>query len=224
MRTKALLCAAGFIAAAATSMAQSNVYSLNVVGYINIPYTNGFQMVANQLHSDSTGTNNTVGGVFGTNLPALTRVYGFSTSSGYGTATLLANGTWSGGQPTVNQSLSAGRGVWLQIPGASGTGGSVTTVGEVRQGSTSVPIVPGFQIASAVPPISVGISTGLGYPAANLDRVYQYVNPTGYLPTRTYLSGTGTWNPVQPTPAVGEAFWIQRAGGATNWVQTYSVP
>jgi hypothetical protein len=208
-------------------MAQSNVYSLNVVGYINVPYTNGFQMVANQLHSDSTGTNNTVTGVFGTNLPALSQVYGFSTVSGYGTATLLVNGTWSGGQPTVNNSLKAGGGVWLKIPGTTGTSGNVTEVGEVHQGTTAVPIATGFQIASLVPPLSTTIKTAMGYPAGNLDRVYQFSNPTGYLPTRTYLSaGAGSWTPTEPTPAVGEAFWIQRAAanGATTWNQTYNVP
>jgi len=154
MRTKALLCAAGFLAAAAaTSMAQSNVYSLNVVGYINVPWTNGFQMVANQLHSDSTGTNNTVGGVFSTNLPNLSRVYGFDPVSGYGTATFSSGtGNWVGGQPTVNRALSAGGGVWLQIPGTTGNSGNVTEVGEVHQGTTALAVVNGFQIMSLVPP------------------------------------------------------------------------
>jgi len=199
---------------------------LNVVGYVNVPYTNGFQMVANQLHSDSTGTNNTVGGVFSTNVPTLSQVLGFSTVSGYGTATLLANGTWSGGQPTVNNALSAGGGVWLKIPGTSGTSGNVTEVGEVHQGSTSLPVVAGFQIMSLVPPLSTTIKTAMGYPAGNLDRVYQYKNPTGYLPTKTYLSGSSSWTPSEPTPGVGEAFWVQRAAanGATTWTQTYSVP
>src|SRR5882672_6022591 len=76
MRTKALLCAAGMLAAgAATCMAQGNVYSLNVVGYINVSYTNKFQMVANQLDLDGSGTNNTVQTVFGTNVPSLSTVY-----------------------------------------------------------------------------------------------------------------------------------------------------
>ena len=39
-------------------MAQ-NVYSLNVVGYINIPLVEGFNLVANQLDFDGTGLNNT---------------------------------------------------------------------------------------------------------------------------------------------------------------------
>ena len=217
-------------AGVASSLAQSNVYSLNVVGYANVPYTNGFQMIANQLHSDSTGTNNTIQGVFGTNgWPNLTKVYGFNPASGFGIATFGAgSGTWVGGQPTVNTALSAGGGVWLQIPGASGTSGNVTEVGEVHQGTTSLPVVAGFQIMSLVPPISTPIKTGLvtpGYPAGNLDKVYTFVNPSGFT-IHTYASGSGTWTGGEPTPKVGEAFWVQRtaANGATTWVQTYNVP
>jgi len=230
MRTKALLCAAGLLAAGvASSLAQSNVYSLNVVGYANVPYTNGFQMVANQLHSDSTGTNNTVLTVFGTNLPNSTKVYGYNPSTGYGIATYASSSqVWIGGQPTVNNALSAGGGVWLQIPGTTGTSGNVTEVGEVHQGTTSLPVATGFQIMSLVPPISTPIKTGLvtpGFPAGNLDRAYTFVNPSGFT-IHTYLSGSGTWSGGEPLPKVGESFWIQRAAanGATTWVQTYNVP
>ena len=69
MRTKTILTAAALLAAGAlTSMAQSNVFSLNVVGYYNLSLTNGFQLVANQLDLDGTGVNNTLQSVFGTSL------------------------------------------------------------------------------------------------------------------------------------------------------------
>jgi hypothetical protein len=178
------------------------------------------------LHSDSTATNNTVGGVFGTNLPNLSKVYGFNPASGFGTATFSAStGNWIGGQPTVNNALSAGGGVWLQIPGTTGTSGNVTEVGEVHQGTTSLGVVAGFQIMSIVPPLQTTIKTAMGYPAGNLDKVYQYANPAGFT-THTYAASTGNWTAGEPTPKVGESFWVQRAAanGATTWVQTYSVP
>src|SRR5438876_5727643 len=65
MRTKALLCAAGILAAgAATSMAQ-NVYSLNVVGYVTktVPQAGKYVLLANPL----TTANNTIGGLIDTN-------------------------------------------------------------------------------------------------------------------------------------------------------------
>src|SRR6266403_950334 len=126
MRTKALLCAAGLLAAGAfTAMAQSNVYSLNVVGYVNVSLTNGFTLLANQLDLDGNLTNNTVVGIFSTNFPTLTQVITFNPSSGgYATATFLANGTWSGGgagNAAVNVGLRPGAGVWVHIPDPTGT-------------------------------------------------------------------------------------------------------
>src|ERR1044071_5172553 len=94
MRTKALICAAGLLAASAvSSMAQGSVYSLNVVGYINVTLTNGFNLIANQLDLNGTlnFTNNTVTAVLGTNLPANSKAYAYDTSSGYTISTF--NGT-----------------------------------------------------------------------------------------------------------------------------------
>src|SRR5207237_9294382 len=102
--------------------------------------------------------------------------------------------------------------VGQQIRGASGTSRDVTEVGELHQVTTSLAVVAGFQIMSLVPPISTPIKTGLvtpGYPAGNLDKVYQFVNPSGFI-THTFASGTGTWTAGEPTPKVGEAFWVQR--------------
>jgi hypothetical protein len=62
MRTKALLCVASLAAGVTATMAQSNVYSTNVVGYyeLNIP-ANKYVLLANQLNT----TNNTIGEYFG---------------------------------------------------------------------------------------------------------------------------------------------------------------
>src|SRR5258707_15596446 len=51
MRTKTLFLTAAFSAAGmATSMAQT-VYSVNIVGYINLPIVHGLSLVANQLNA-----------------------------------------------------------------------------------------------------------------------------------------------------------------------------
>ena len=222
MRTKALLCAAGLLAVGAISaMAQSNVYSLNIVGYINVKLTNGFQLIANQLDIDGNRTNNTVQGVF-SNLsaavPSNTKVYGFSPASGYSTATYLGT-SWLGGVAGVNRGLSPGAGVWVQIPGASGTDLTLTEVGNVIQGTTILPIVPGFQIMSAVAPVSARIQTDLGYVPNGNDKVYTFSTTSGYS-TKTYL-GT-SWLPSQPIPKVAEAFWLQTTA-TKNWTQSFTV-
>jgi len=219
MRTRALLCAAGLLAVGAVStMAQSNVYSLNVVGYVNIPLTNGFQLIANQMDLDGNRTNNTLQSVFSTNLPSNTKVYAFSTSSGYATATYLG-GTFLGGVAGANKGLSPGAGVWVQLPGTSGTSITITTVGNVVQGTTVLPVATGFQLMSIVPPLSARIQTDMGYVPSSNDKVYQFSTTSGYS-TKTYL-GTA-WLPSQPTPAVGEAFWLQSTA-AKNWTQTFTV-
>src|SRR5258707_13816056 len=72
MRTKTTLLGAVILAAGAlSSMAQSNVYSLNVVGYINrtLADSGKFSLVANQLDSG----NNTFSNLFAA-LPANTKV------------------------------------------------------------------------------------------------------------------------------------------------------
>ena len=73
MRTKTLLLAAALTAAGIASIqAQSNVYSVNVVGYVNVVAPVGqFKMIANPLNA----TNNTIGGI-GPVLPAgLAQIY-----------------------------------------------------------------------------------------------------------------------------------------------------
>jgi len=237
MRTKALLCAAGLLAAgAATSLAQS-VYSLNVVGYISqqssvvIGLTNGFNLVANQLDHDFPPTflNNTVSNIFSTNMPNLTRVYGYNPATGtYGIATYLSSTTaWSGGQPNVNNALNPGKGVWVQIPAGSGSPTPVplTLVGNVVEGTNTLPIRPGFQIMSIIPPISTGLKTGMGLVPSNLDRVYLFNPISKSYSIRTYLTSTGNWSGTggEPVPAVGEAFWLQ-ATATNNWTQAFTVP
>ena len=63
MRTKTLFLTAALSAVGmATSMAQT-VYSVNIVGYINLPVVHGLSLVANQLNA---APNNSVVGLFGT--------------------------------------------------------------------------------------------------------------------------------------------------------------
>lgn len=222
MRTKALLCAAGLLAVGAVSaMAQSNVYSLNVVGYVNVSLTNGFQMMANQLDLDGNQTNNTRLTVFGTNLPVASAVYGYSPASGYAKATYLGGTTWSGNNAGVDASLATGRGVWVQIPGTSGTSVTITEVGNVIQGSNPSPFVAGFNLLSINHPVSVGLQTVAGYTPTAGDVVYLYNNPGGYV-KKTFLSGT-TWTPAgEPVPAVAQPFWLQAKTSGT-WTQNFTV-
>jgi len=223
-------------------MAQ-NVYSLNVVGYVQLSLTNGFNMVANQLDFDGTGLNNNLTNVFGTNLPNLTKAYAFNpaTQTYFATATYSApgGGQWAPGAAgaATAAGLKPGAGLWIQLPAGQGTPTplTVTLVGNVRQGNNALSVVGGspkkFQIMSLVPPISTGIETGTfstgqpaGYPAASLDAVY-FWNAVGkaYFATRTRTPTAGVWQNGEPVPAIGQAFWLASTGNKT-WNQNFTVP
>jgi hypothetical protein len=228
MRIKTLLLTAALATAGAlSSMAQSNVYSLNVVGYVNLTLTNGFQMVANQLDFDGTGTNNTLQTVFGTNLPNLSRVYIYSSSSAtFSIATYISSsGTWGGATAAADAALNPGGGVFLSIPASATTPVTVTTVGTVLQGSLSTPFSEGFNIISSKVPLSAGVGAlGLSTNIANLSYIYQFLPSTqGYGPKHIYLASTGTWSGGgEPTPAVGESFWFNSPSAGT-WATTFTV-
>src|SRR5438046_266620 len=103
MRTKTLLCAAALAAGIATSaVAQSNVYSLNVVGYVNVTVPAGYSLIANPLNAG----NNTVSNLFNATNPLGATVY-----------------TWNGSFFVANQLDEFGGG-WANptLPLAPGVG------------------------------------------------------------------------------------------------------
>jgi hypothetical protein len=220
MRTKALVAAAAILAVGAlSSMAQSNVYSLNVVGYYNVSLSPGFNLVANQLDLDGTGANNTVTTVFGTQLPSGSTVYAFSGGT-YASpaASYSTKGGWSGGVAAANAALAPGKGVFVNVPSAA----TVTVVGNVLQGALVNSYVAGFNIRSSIVPQAGLLQTDLGYTPATGDLVYQFQGATQtYAPTRSY-STKGGWSPVQPTLGVGEAFFLSSSAGGT-WTRNFTV-
>jgi len=231
MRTKVLICAAALVAASAfTSMAQ-NVYSLNVVGYINIPLVQGFQLIANQLDYDGTGTNNTSSNVLGTGLPVNTAVYTWNPKTvSYNIDTLAqakgsTNVAWS-----KNYSLNPGQGAWLSIP-TSGTlvNSNLTTVGQVDQGALVNPNLNpagGFSLLSSMVPLAGGLTTVLGYTPQDNDVVYQWDLATQSYNVSTYAKAKGgtsyAWSPKEPTLAVSEGFWLNSTASAT-WSNYFQV-
>jgi hypothetical protein len=210
MRTKALLCAAALAAGAVSSMAQSNVFSLNVVGYVNLPVAGSaagkFTFIANPLNT----TNNTIGSL----LPAppdQTTLYKW-TGSTFASSTFFL-GAWSDSTFTLNP----GEGGIVQ----SSTPFTNTFVGEVMQGSLTNPYPAGFSIRASQVPQAGGLTSVLGYqPVTDGDTVYQFNSTSqGYVISTWFL---GAWSPSEPTVGVGESFWLQTAA-AGNWVRTFTV-
>src|SRR5438477_5934309 len=131
MRTKTLLLTAALTAAGALiSMAQ--VYSVNIVGYINLTVPKGFSMIANQLNASP---DNKLSSVIPAP-PENTTVYKFN-GHGYDAFNFSADNP--GWFPTTG-SLAPGEGGFIAVDPASiapATSTTLTLVGEVQLVSTT---------------------------------------------------------------------------------------
>jgi hypothetical protein len=204
MRTKLLLSAA-VLGVAGIVAASAQVYSVNVVGYINVDVPTGFSMIANQLDSGD----NTVANL----LPAPpegTTIYKFV--GGAYVINAFEFGEWS--IPTMT--LNPGEGAF--ISNTSGAVFKALFVGEVKQGELTTLLSQGFQIVASQVPQSGALDTELGFPVAEGDVVYQFNNATGGYSISAYEFGE--W--AAPVPAVGEAFFVNKVSAAA-WTREFSV-
>jgi hypothetical protein len=199
MRTKTLLIAAALCAAGiVTSAAQ--VYSVNVVGYVNVTIPAGFSMIANPL-------NNTDGNTLNNLIPQAeigTTVYRFSTEAGFEPSTFIAD--WN-----PNFDMNPGEGVFIQV----GSETTLTFVGEVMQGTLENNMPAGLSIKGSMVPAEESLDD-VGFPAELGDTVFLF-RDGDYVPS-TYIA---SFNPPA-VPKVGEAFWVQRANEAT-WTREFNV-
>jgi hypothetical protein len=246
MRTKTLLIAAAALAfGLATSQAQ--VFSQNVVGYVNVPMTNGlFTVIAPTLDLDGTGIHNTVSSVFTT--PTINdNVYVFNVGTGsYDVLSYILKSlgghpptyttNWydANGNLAVNYPINPGVSVFY-LPAANET---ATLVGTVLQGTNLVntyfPAAGQFQLLSSIVPIGGGLQSVLGYHPTINDNVYIYDNGTydvysyiqkslgGHPPTYTTNWFDANGNQIQPVINVGQGFWLLPAG-SSSWTQNFIV-
>lgn len=226
MRTKTLLVAMATLAASlATSMAQ--VYSQNIVGYINLNLTSGFNLVANQLVTGS----NSISQVF-PSVQEGTLLYKFLPSGAFSVDYFnVTDGGlplgWSDsgtGNPSETQ-LNPGEGFFLNSPAP----GTVTLTGSVSTGTNTISLNTGFNLVSSATPESYEL-VGTNFPATDGMLAYfsngsggydvSYFNVTdGGLPLGWSDSGSG--NPVTVQPNVGEGFFIN-SPGSVNWTRVFN--
>jgi hypothetical protein len=221
MRTKTLLLTAALSAAGiATSMAQ--VYSVNAVGYINVPVLPGFNLIANQLNR--TG-GNSLNALFGASATLEDQVFKFTagnyTSDIYDGSAFVDS---ISGDPSTTL-LDPGEGAFYYDAGAAKT---ITLVGEVPQGTLNLSLSAGFSLVSSKVPQSAALDTiGLSH---RLEAQYITYSATlqGY--NTPLIDDGGTWldsitgDPASPIPRVGEGFFLYNPGpGDLPWNRTFSV-
>jgi hypothetical protein len=212
MRTKTLLCAAALAAGLATSaLAQSNVYSLNVVGYYNVSMgANQKVLLGNQLNT----TNNTLAGII-PNPPPLSQFFKFN--GGFATYQFDdVDLVWT---PDGNVSLAPGEGGFFISPVAT----TLTFVGEVRQGPLTNTLPMNTKvIRTSIVPQAGRVTTDLGLPGQALDQLFTF---NGGFSTYQFDDVDLVWTPSEPTNQVGGAFFYIKANGntQTNWIRNFTV-
>jgi len=225
MRTKTLLAAAALIAAgAATSMAQSNVYSLNIVGYVNVPITGGLTAIGNPLRNGtpSDRLDQVLPYVDGDNV----QIWTGASWAVWGMDSLSATG-WIG--PTGTDAALAnlpvvGAGLGFFYGNNVGTT-NITFVGDVRTGTNTIAVAAGLSPKSSPLPYGGAVSTGpINLQVQDGDNIQKWTGTGWAVYGRDSLSSTGWVAPngtdgPEPTLTVGQGFFYGNNIGAFNWTQ-----
>jgi hypothetical protein len=225
MRTKILLLTAALSLAgmvSAMAAASSNVYSVNVVGYVTKNVQPGYNMFANTLVQ----TNTTLAALL-PSVPQYTYVYVFNDLGQF-----LANqydpdlGGWD---PNPNQTLDLGKGFF--ILNQTATAFPVTFVGEVFQGSFSNNISSGFSYRASPIPQGTNLVT-LGLQPVQYDTAARFINPDGVntsFESYQYDPDLGGWDPPVgglnngPTIDVGEGIIYYSGTPGAKLVRSFTV-
>ena len=220
MRTKSLLFTAAFCAASVGS-AVAQVYSANVVGYINSTVPVGLSLIANQL-------DNKAGNKLGEVLPVLPDGSFVHFYVG-GAAGYKSISYFGGPESDADTPFGPGTGAFLEIPaGTAEADRKITFVGEVLQGAASNGSIPnGLSIISSKTPRAGKVSTDLKFPSGDaLDGslLYKYINTAAKKDYEAY-SIFGSWEGgIEPSVAVGESFFFLNASGSAQaWNQDFTV-
>jgi hypothetical protein len=229
MRTKTILLTAALVAAGvATSMAQSNVYSLNVVGYVNLSITPGYNLIANQLDVDGIDNVNTA---LTNGVPDQSQLFTWNGTTFNPSITFFAGTGWldlnNGGNPATNN-VYPGTAFFLYNAGS--VTNTVTLVGSVVQTTNTFHVGTGYGFYAVVPPVASDLDTN-AFPAEDQMQYFTFSGGSHgtYVQGYTYFAGTGWLDlnnggaQVFPTPAVGQGFLIYNPDAATTWTQSFTV-
>jgi hypothetical protein len=215
MRTKTLLLLAAAAAAGiATASAQTTVYSVNAVGYVNTTVPKGFALISNPLLAQT----NTVSALLTGQVPQDTQVFVWDTTKK--TFNIASYDTTFGWDPVAvaDSAMMPGGGVFIKNQSAAAF--TITFVGEVPQGTLTTPLIAGLQIVSSQVPQSDTIDN-LGYTGAQDDKVYQWDSSKQTYNIFTFDTTFG-WDPTLKALGVGEAVFLSR-NTAGSWNRTFSV-
>ncbi|HWV98347.1 MAG TPA: hypothetical protein VNZ64_01520 [Candidatus Acidoferrum sp.] len=178
------------------------VFSANVIGYASVSLPPGFSMIANPFD-----TPQTVGETF-KGWPQGTTLNRFDTMLFKLVENDFKDGKWS----NPHEKLVPGEGAIFFNPTSDYK--SASFVGDVIQGSLSVPIPAGFSIRSALVPQPGNLADDLRFPISNGDVIHLFDRERQKYVLHPYQDGRWTAGP--PIIGVGEAFWVAKTDPG-NW-------
>ena len=166
------------------------VVSQNIVGYVQLNLTQGYNLIGNQLNNG----NNLIGNVL--NVPDGTTIYKFD---GKYSANSYVDGAWD--LPTMT--LPVGEGFFINVPSAT----TITLIGEVSQNNNKT-LANGISLLSVPMAVGGSLTDVAGLVANEGDVVYQWTG-TGF-GAKEFVDGV--WSPSVPIVKVGEGFFLKGSG------------
>jgi len=231
MRTKAVLCAAALAAGAFTSMAQSNVYSLNIVGYANVKVNAGNFTYANPLDLD--GTNNADNVLAALPDASIVAIWTGSSFQTYWVENVGDPGGrwWTDSSDSVHATiplLPPGKGFYIN-PGAVYTNTFVGNVVPAPGATNSLAIGAGNSLIGSPLPVSGSLSNAafqLNIPDSSIISVWSgssfqtyWVENVGDPGGPWWTDSSDSVHSVPPTINIGGAFYIN-PGAPFSWKQS----
>jgi len=236
MRTKLLLGAATLAVGIASSMAQSNVYSVNIVGYVNVTCNPGYNTIVNQFTNNDVSIPGILGGAAAPGTLQNCQVLKFLSATGTFTDDIYDQGSggWidaNSGNPSTN-TVAPGEGFFFQ--NAQTTNITLTFVGQVPTQVVEKFAANAYTLGGTPSPVSIQLGTnnpavngqvngtyvGDAFPAVQNMQYLTFTNSNtgagaGFDTALIYDVGSGGWinsvsgNNQSPTPQVGRGFFIQ---------------
>jgi len=237
MRTKTLILSAllGALGSVAVQ-AQTNVYSLNAVGYINVTLYPGYNLVTCPLICTPDNTINTLFNN-STGLYNGDSIYIFQNGHGYTLITQGRANSWSSSGGT--QTITNGEAVFFFNHGTTNV--TNTFVGTVPSGGTNL-LGPGYNLVGSIVPTSGDLYSNsisaLSNTTPNIGDLLYVFDATQQKYTFAYKvvspaaahNGTSPWqesaggDPVIAGPGEGFFYLNNTATSTTiNWVENFSV-
>jgi hypothetical protein len=231
MRTKALLTAAALAAGALSTMAQSNVYSLNIVGYANVSVPAGNFTYSNPLDLD--GTNNADNVLAALPDASIVAVWTGNSFNTWWVENIGDPGGrwWTDSSDSVHKTpplIPPGKGFYIS-PGSVYTNTFVGNVVPAPGTTNSLAIGAGNSLIGSPLPISGTLSNAafqLSIPDATIISVWAGNHFNTYWVENIGDPGGAWWtdssdsvHAVPPTINIGGAFYIS-PGSAFNWQQS----